>query len=93
VRSAGIDRPLLRPSDYERFAGKNVRIQTTLTINSAKTHRGRLAGVRGTNVILETERGELPLPLETIRAANLEYDFRADLQREKKDRKKNRHRE
>lgn len=93
VHSAGIDRPLLRPGDYERFIGKNVRIQTTLTINGAKTHRGRLAGVRGTNVILETERGELPLPLETIRSANLEYDFRADLQREKKNRKKNRHRE
>jgi ribosome maturation factor RimP len=87
VRSAGLDRPLLRPADYERFIGKNVRVHTTLTINHAKTHRGRLAGVRGTNVILETERGELPLPLETIRAANVEYDFRADLQREKRARK------
>jgi ribosome maturation factor RimP len=87
VRSAGLDRPLVRPGDYERFTGKNVCVHTTLTINNAKTHRGRLAGVRGTNVILETERGELPLPLETIRSANLEYDFRADLQREKRARK------
>ncbi len=96
VRSAGLDRPLVRPGDYERFAGQNVRVYTTLTINNAKTHRGRLAGVRGTDVVLETERGELPLPLETISAANLEYDFRADLQREKharKNRKKKTHRE
>jgi len=96
VRSAGLDRPLLRPADYERFAGKTVCVHTTLAINNAKTHRGRLAGVRGTNVVLETERGELPLPLETIRSANLEYDFRADLQREKharKNRKKKIHRE
>lgn len=87
VRSAGLNRPLLRPADYERFIGSNVRVQTSLTIQNAKTHRGRLAGVRGTNVILETERGELPLPLETIRSANLEYDFRADLTREKHARK------
>jgi ribosome maturation factor RimP len=90
VRSAGLDRPLLHPGDYERFVGKNVRVHTTLTINNAKTHRGRLAGVRGTSVLLETERGELPLPLETIRSANLEYDFRADLRREKDARKKRR---
>jgi ribosome maturation factor RimP len=90
VRSAGLDRPLLHPADYERFIGKNVRVQTTLMINNAKTHRGRLAGVRGTNVVLETERGELPLPLETIRAANLEYDFRADLRQEKHARKNRR---
>ncbi len=88
VRSAGLDRPLLRPSDYERFAGRNVRVHTTLTIEGTKTHRGRLAGVRGTNVILQTERGEVPLPLQAIRSANLEYDFRADLQREKRARKK-----
>lgn len=87
VRSAGLDRPLLHPSDYERFVGKNIRVHTTLTINGAKTHRGRLVGVRGANVILETERGELPLPIETIRSANIEYDFRADLQREKRARK------
>lgn len=87
VRSAGLDRPLVRPSDYERFIGKNVRVHTTLTINNAKTHRGRLAGVRGTNVVLETDAGELLLPLGTIRSANLEYDFRADLQREKRARK------
>lgn len=87
VRSAGLDRPLLHPADYERFIGKNVRVQTSLTINAAKTHRGRLAGVRGANVILETERGELPLPIETIRSANVEFDFRADLQRDKRARK------
>jgi ribosome maturation factor RimP len=87
VRSAGLNRPLLHPADYERFAGSNVRVQTSLTIHNAKTHRGRLAGVRGTNVVLETEKGELPLPIDTIRSANLEYDFRADLQREKHERK------
>lgn len=87
VESAGLERPLVRPGDYQRFAGKRVRIMTTLTIAGAKTHRGILGGVRGTSVILTTDSGELPLPLETIKSANLEYDPRADLTRDKKERK------
>ncbi len=87
VESAGLERPLLRPGDYQRFAGKRVRIITTLTINGAKTHRGILGGVRGTSVMLTTDSGELPLPLDTIKSANLEYDPRADLTRDKKERK------
>jgi ribosome maturation factor RimP len=87
VESAGLERPLTRPADYERFAGKAVRIITSLTVNGAKTHRGTLRGLRGEVVVLDTERGELPLPIATIKSANLEYDPRADLQRDKRERK------
>ncbi|HVS46300.1 MAG TPA: ribosome maturation factor RimP [Verrucomicrobiae bacterium] len=87
VESAGLERPLTKPGDYERFAGKAVRVTTTLRIEGGKTHRGVLRGVRGTNVILEIKSGELPLPLATIKSANLEYDPRADLQRDKRERK------
>jgi ribosome maturation factor RimP len=88
VESAGLERPLVRPADYERFAGKQARIVTTLLVNGGKTHRGTLRGLRGETVILETEKGELPLPVATIKSANLEYDPRADLQRNKRERKK-----
>jgi ribosome maturation factor RimP len=87
VESAGLERPLVRPNDYERFAGKRARVVTTLTINGGKTHRGTLVGLRGENVVLDTENGELPLPIATIKSANLEYDPRADLQRDKRERK------
>ncbi len=87
VESAGLERPLVKPGDYERFAGKAVRVVTTLTINGGKTHRGTLRGVVGTNVVLVTPSGEVPLPLSTIKSANLEYDPRDDLQRDKRERK------
>lgn len=87
VESAGLERPLVRPADYERFRGNPVRVVTTLTVNGGKTHRGTLRGVRGDAVILETERGELPLPISTIKSAHLEYDPRVDLQRDKRERK------
>ena len=88
VESAGLERPLLRPTDYTRFAGTNVKISTSLGIRGAKTHRGRLIGVRGSNVILEQTGGELPIPLAVIKHANLEYDVRADLARDKQERKR-----
>ena len=87
VESAGLNRPLTKPGDYERFAGRNAKIVTSLLVNGGKTHRGILRGVRGTNVILDTGKGELPLPLATIERANLEYDIRSDLTRDKKERK------
>ena len=87
VESAGLERPLVRPPDYERFAGQPARIVTSLTVNGGKTHRGVLRGLRGETVVLQTEGGELLLPLAAIKAANLEYDPRADLRRDKLERK------
>jgi ribosome maturation factor RimP len=85
VESAGLNRPLVKPEDYERFAGEDVRVISTLPIQKAKTHRGKLAGVRGTNVILQTRAGELLIPLEVVKSANIEFDIRADLQRAKRE--------
>lgn len=88
VESAGLDRPLVKPGDYERFSGRDAKIVTTLAIESAKTHRGRLGGVRGTNVILVRDGKELPIPLAVVKSANLEYDVRADLTRAKREKNK-----
>ncbi len=87
VESAGLNRPLTKAGDYERFSGRTVKVVTTLLIEGGKTHRGVLGGVQGTNVILHTGTGRLPLPLAVIKSANLEYDIRTDLKREKKERK------
>ena len=87
VESAGLNRPIVKPGDYQRFAGREAKVITSLLVKGAKTHRGILRGVRGTNVILDTAAGELPLPIATIKSANLEYDIRADLNRDKKERK------
>jgi ribosome maturation factor RimP len=90
VESAGLDRPLLRPQDYDRFRDRDVLIKTTLPIESEYSHRGKLLGVRGNAVILERPKGELPIPLEMVKSANVEYDFRADLRRAKKEKREKR---
>jgi ribosome maturation factor RimP len=87
VASAGLDRPLVRAADYERFAGRNVVITSTLAIQHEYTHEGKLDGLRGSTIILTTKKGELPIPLEMVKSANLAYDFRADLRRAKKEKR------
>ena len=88
VESAGLNRRLSQPRDYERFRGRDAKVITSLAVYGSKTHRGVLRGMRGSNVILETVNGELPLPLAAIRSANLEYDVRSDLRRAKKEGRK-----
>jgi ribosome maturation factor RimP len=91
VSSAGLSRPLMKPEDYDRFAGKAAKIVTTAAIANAKTHRGILAGKRGDDVILERTGPKsdttLPIPIAAIKSANLEYDPRADLQRAKREKR------
>jgi ribosome maturation factor RimP len=93
VESAGLDRPLVRPADYERFRDRAVCIVTTLAIAGRKTHRGTLLGTRGTAALLLVDGTELPIPFELIKTANVDFDIRADLtraKREKKDARKKR---
>jgi ribosome maturation factor RimP len=88
VSSAGLERPLIRPADFDRFAGKNAKVVTTVAIGNAKTHRGVLAGMRGTDIILRTGAKhdiDVPIPIDAVKTANLEYDPRADLQRAKRE--------
>ena len=87
VESAGLDRPLRKPGDYERFRDRDVRVVTTLAIDNRKTHRGKLVGIRGNAVLLQLDGREFPIPLELIKSANVDFDIRADLTRAKKERK------
>ena len=44
VSSPGIDRPLVRPEDYDRFAGFEARIELREPVDGRKRFRGRLLG-------------------------------------------------
>ncbi len=52
VSSPGIDRPLIKLSDYQRFAGQEARIEMREPVDGRKRFRGRLLGVDGENIVL-----------------------------------------
>jgi ribosome maturation factor RimP len=47
VSSPGMDRPLVRRSDFERFAGHELKVEMAVSINGRKRFRGLLLGVEG----------------------------------------------
>jgi len=61
ISSPGIDRPLVRRSDFERFGGHLVKIEMAVAHQGRKRFRGTLAGVEGQAVRLhrdDTRQGE-----------------------------------
>ena len=79
VSSPGLDRKLVKESDYARFGGKLARIQTRIPLNQQKVFRGRLQGLHDGKVRLESPKGDLmEIPLDVIREARLEFDWAAE---------------
>ena len=82
VSSPGLDRKLVKESDYTRFDGKLARIQTRIPLNQQKVFRGRLQGLYGGKVRLELQKGDLlDIPLDVIQEARLEIDWAAEISR------------
>jgi ribosome maturation factor RimP len=71
VSSPGIDRPLTRLGDFERFAGFDVRVEMRVPIAGRRRFRGRLLGLDGARVRLATEDGEVALPFADMAKAKL----------------------
>ncbi|HZT20905.1 MAG TPA: ribosome maturation factor RimP [Dongiaceae bacterium] len=71
VSSPGIDRPLLRPTDYERFAGFEARLELRQPVEGRRRFRGRLAGLEQGCVRVVEPAGEVRLRLEDISKAKL----------------------
>lgn len=71
ISSPGLDRPLVRAEDYDRFAGHEARVELASPRDGRKRFRGRLIGRRGDAVALATEVGEVELPFDAIARAKL----------------------
>ena len=71
VSSPGIDRPLTRPKDYDRFAGHLARIETRIAIDGRKRFSGHLLGRDGDAVRLRMADGEATLQIADIAKAKL----------------------
>lgn len=75
VSSPGLRRPLRKESDFERFAGKKVKIKTKEIIDDRKNFIGNLIGIEKKVVSVNVDGKLYSLPFESIKKANLELDF------------------
>ena len=75
VSSAGLDRELIKDSDYVRFAGRPVEVKTFEQINGSKSHDGVLLGKENGIVTIDSGAGELAIPADKIAKINLAVVF------------------
>jgi ribosome maturation factor RimP len=71
VSSPGIDRPLVRRGDFERFAGQQVRLETTEPVAGRRRFKGRLLGLSGEAVLVDVEGERMAFALDSIAKAKL----------------------
>ncbi len=71
VSSPGIDRPLVRLEDFEKFLGFDAKIETSRAVDGRKRFKGRLADVSDGNVRIETKDEVYDLAFNEISKAKL----------------------
>ncbi len=74
ISSPGIDRPLVRRSDFERHTGHVVKIEMAAPVDGRKRFRGTLRGVSGEAARIGGEDGdgaEVLLPIDDMVEAKL----------------------
>jgi ribosome maturation factor RimP len=71
VSSPGIDRPLVRLADFERFAGLDARVELGRLIDGRRRFQGRLAGTDGSTVRLAVDGATIGIPFADIVRAKL----------------------
>ncbi len=77
ISSPGIDRPLVRRSDFVRWAGYVAKVEMSVLVDNRKRFRGTLIGVQGTDAVLhlpdapKDKPDTIHLPIEDIAEARL----------------------
>ncbi|MBI5529121.1 MAG: ribosome maturation factor RimP [Deltaproteobacteria bacterium] len=75
VSSPGLDRRVRDPIDFERFAGRDVRVRTEEPVEGRRNFAGTLRGTDGGCVLVEEEGKTFRIPLENIEKASLKYEW------------------
>ncbi len=71
VSSPGIDRPLIKLDDFDRFKGFEAKVEALSLINGRKRFSGRLQGIDGSDVVLLFEGDDVRIPFDQIAKAKL----------------------
>jgi ribosome maturation factor RimP len=71
ISSPGIDRPLMRIEDFERFKGHEAKLETSAMNDNQRRFKGVISAVEGDVIVLTTDQGEARLKFEQLSDARL----------------------
>jgi ribosome maturation factor RimP len=72
VSSPGINRPLKKKEDFERFVGQKVLIKTKKLIDGRRNFKGILHGTREDFIVISSEKTILNIPFDQVAKARLD---------------------
>lgn len=75
VSSPGLERPLVKLKDFERFSGREVKVRTQTPIERQRRFRGKLLRVVDQSIEIDQDGKILLIPHADIAQANLVYRF------------------
>ena len=75
ISSPGLDRPLFKAADFQRFSGQQVRMKLVRAIDGRRKFTGVLKGMQDDTVVVETDGQEVHLPMASIDQARLVPDI------------------
>jgi ribosome maturation factor RimP len=82
VASPGIERPLVRPSDYLRFEGREIRVKTREGIEGRRRFQGVIESSSEDSFVLRLDDGSVvEIPYTSVAEAKLVVDWDAELKR------------
>ena len=71
ISSPGIDRPLMRIEDFERFKGHQAKLETAAMIDGRRRFKGEIKQVDGEAIVLGVEGGDVRLEFSDLSDARL----------------------
>ncbi len=74
VSSPGLNRPLNRLQDFERFAGQKAKITTKEPIAGRRHYKGFLKGIEGDQISIDVVGTEYTVPFEMVQKAQLVFE-------------------
>ena len=75
VSSPGLERPLFKVGDYQRYAGREIRLTTKEKVRDRRRFKGVLKGIAAETIELEYKHETLRIPLHNVRKATLVHHF------------------
>ena len=71
VSSPGVDRPLRKLVDFQRFAGETVTVKVKPSVEGRSAWTGTLAGIEGDHIVVETDTQTVRIPFDSVSKARI----------------------
>jgi ribosome maturation factor RimP len=76
ISSPGMDRPLRRLKDFQRFTGSRVKLKTAMPLDGQRNFTGQLLSADEDYVVIETDSEEISIPMDALDKARIVPEFK-----------------